>query len=269
MHKLSLSQAWDECRMVLARDGRLYVAVALALVVLPQTVIGMIAPRTPGGITPVIWVLLVVTILIGLIAQLALNRLAIGPSTTVGAAIGRGLGRMPVLLAGLVMLMVAIFIILIPVVLLLAGIGVVGAPKSGEGPTVTVVFLILVITTFSFAIFQLMTPVAAAESGGPIHLLNRSWHLAHGNYWRLFAFIVIVFIGLLVVLLAGQFALGAMIAAMLGPPDVGTLSQLLISLATALIQAVFTVVFAVMLARIYVQLSQPGGVQPSVPSSGI
>jgi hypothetical protein len=79
---------------------------------------------------------------------------------------------------------------------------------------------------------------------------------------------VVVFIGLIVVLLASQFALGAMIAAMLGPPEMGTLSGLLISFLAALIQAVFTVVFSVMLARIYVQLAGNGAVQPSVPSSG-
>jgi hypothetical protein len=242
--------------------------VALALVVLPQTVIGMIAPRTAGGITPAIWALLAVTLLIGLVAQVALNRLAIGPSTTVSAAIGRGIGRMPVLLGSIAMLIAAIFIILIPVVLALAAIGLLGGSNAGQEPTVTVVFLIILVTTLCYAVFQLMTPVAAAENGGSIHLMTRSVHLARRNYWRLFSFVVVVFVGLIVVLLASQFALGAMIAAMLGPPEVGTLSGLLISFVAALIQAVFTVVFSVMLARIYVQLAGTGAVQPSVPSSG-
>ena len=35
MSKLSLSRAWEETTSVLARDGRLFVAVALALFVLP------------------------------------------------------------------------------------------------------------------------------------------------------------------------------------------------------------------------------------------
>ena len=47
-----------------------------------------------------------------------------------------------------------------------------------------------------------------------------------------------------------------------------SLSALVISLVVALIQAFFTVVFAVMLARIYMQLAGASGAQPTVPKSG-
>ena len=40
MRRLSISRAWEETKSVIARDGRLLVSVALALVVLPQTIMG-------------------------------------------------------------------------------------------------------------------------------------------------------------------------------------------------------------------------------------
>ena len=128
---------------------------------------------------------------------------------------------------------------------------------------------VFIMTALCYAIFQLTIPVAAAEGGGSIHLMTRSWHLARGHYWRLLVFVLAVFVGLLVVLLAGQFGLGSMIAVALGPPDALSLSALVISLVVAVIQAAFTVLFAVMLARIYVQLAGSANAQPGVPRSGI
>jgi len=46
--KLSISRAWDETREIFRRDGGLLVSVALALIVLPAIVVGIVAPPEPG-----------------------------------------------------------------------------------------------------------------------------------------------------------------------------------------------------------------------------
>jgi hypothetical protein len=56
------------------------------------------------------------------------------------------------------------------------------------------------------------------------------------------------------------------VALLLGPPQPMSAAALLIGLIQALVSAGVTTLFAVMLARIYLQLS--GGSQPSVPRSG-
>ena len=269
MKKLSLSQAWDESRMVLARDGKLFASVALALVVLPQTVIGLFVPRSSAEPTPIVFALLLLTLVIGFVAQIALNRLAIGPSTTVGSAIGRGVVRMPALIASFVLITIVLFLLLVVFALLLGAVGMISSPAAGQQPPASVLILIILFAAITYAIFQLTIPVAAAENGGPIRLMTRSWALARGNYLRLLGFVVLVFVGLIFVLLAGQFGLGSMIAVAFGPPEPGNVSALIISLVVALIQAAFTVIFAVMLARIYLQLAGAGEAQASVPSSGI
>ncbi|QNP44743.1 hypothetical protein H9L14_08085 [Sphingomonas sediminicola] len=42
---LSISRAWDETREIFRRDGGLLVSVALALIVLPEVVVGIVSPR--------------------------------------------------------------------------------------------------------------------------------------------------------------------------------------------------------------------------------
>src|SRR5256885_16412079 len=45
MRALSLSEAWDETKAIITRDGRLFGSVALALVALPAVLQGIVAPR--------------------------------------------------------------------------------------------------------------------------------------------------------------------------------------------------------------------------------
>ena len=268
MSKLSLSRAWEETRAVLVRDGKLFASVALALIVLPETIAGVIAPTASGQASGTTLILLAVTVLIGLVAQIALNRLAIGPSTTVGAAVGRGFARMPALLGAFVLLMIAIFIILIPIVVALSALGFISAGDVGNEAPASLLIVIVLVAALCYSIFQLTIPVSAAETGGSVHLLSRSWRLGRHAYLTLLGFVLLVFLCLTIVLVAGQFAFGSMVVALLGSPTPLSFSALVISLVLALLQAILTVIFAVMLARIYVQLAA-GDTQASVPKSGI
>ncbi|MGH6659248.1 MAG: hypothetical protein ACREBM_06310, partial [Sphingomicrobium sp.] len=98
---LSISTAWDETKAALASDGRLFVSVALALIGVPSMITALIAPQgmTIENRGP-LWVdlLLFVFMLLALVGQLALIRLALKPSITVGGAIAHGARRMPVYL---------------------------------------------------------------------------------------------------------------------------------------------------------------------------
>src|SRR6476469_7505320 len=98
MAKLSISQAWDETRAILASDGQLIAAVALALFVLPGIVLNVAVPKMPAGQMrePGAWMLIaLVVLLITLVGQLAVARLALGPHIAVGEAIAQGARRLP------------------------------------------------------------------------------------------------------------------------------------------------------------------------------
>lgn len=271
MSRLSISTAWDDTRSILARDGRLLVAVALALVVLPTVVVGLIVPANQAETEGYHGIVQLVGALIVLVGQLALIRLAIGPATSVGAAISHGARRFPAMFGSIVLLVLLFVALLTPPLLIL---GVAGAidlsdPSQLTGATAGVVLLMLVAVLALSARFMLSAPVAAAEKAGPLAILKRSWALSSGHYWRLLALLVL-FLIVAVVLMMTATVIGGIVGALVSPDrDPFTLGALVVALCTGLAQAVFTVMSSVMLARSYLQLSgAAGGAEVTVPHSG-
>ncbi|MFL6761773.1 MAG: hypothetical protein ACJ8FB_04345 [Sphingomicrobium sp.] len=272
MAKLSISKAWEETQHVLAHDGRLMASVALALVALPSALSTLINPgRMSASATPW-WVDLVtfVATVIALAGQLALIRLAIGPSITVGAAIAHGIRRMPIYFVAVLILVVALFIIAIPCVILLGALGVPlnARPIPTSGPVVLVALFYLALVIYFGVRLLMSSPVASAEDAGPIAILKRSWQLTAGHWLPLFGFLLIFIVGAILLLMAVGAAIGAVVVLLLGQPQPMSAAALSIALVQSLFSAAVTTLFAVMLARIYLQLTG-GGVQASVPSSGI
>lgn len=272
MRRMSVSKAWEDSRRILAGDGRLLIAVALGLLVLPGVVSGVVLP--PAGSEPSVAarILSLVAAFIGIIGQLALVRLAIGPSTTVGQSIAHGARRFPATLGALILLMVAIALFLIPIMMVLIAAGLIEMPTAGvqPSPSFGLAVLVLVIASLLVAVkFMLSVPIASAEDIGSFAILKRSWQMTKGNYWGLLGLEVLLLIAALALLLSAE-AVGGVIAQAIGG-DVApfTVAALILSLFTALAQAAFTVLATVMLARIYVQLARdPGQPVVSVPSSG-
>ncbi len=268
MNGLSISRAWDEAKATIAREGQLLAAVALALVVLPQIILAVVGVPTDMQATPVSQLVYIAAVLLGFVAEIALNRLAIGPSVRVADAIAQGFARvLPVFIVlAVVMLVVAIVAVLLALLLAAAGMGVL--PSAGRAPPASLILLLVLLTALATAIFQLVFPVAAMETGNPVRLFVRAVQLARGHYWRLLAFILTVFVALGVIAAAVQLGVGSVVLLVVGRPNPGSLSALLLGLVAGAVQAVFTVIVAVMQARIYVQLAGGGEAQASVPSSG-
>lgn len=171
--------------------------------------------------------------------------------------------------AAFFILAIALFVVLLVVALILRVAGVAVQPGVGGAPPRVVVIMMLIVGPLSLAICQLFIPVAAAEEGGPIRLFSRSWQLGREAYLRLLAFIVVVFVGIAIATFAAQFLLGSVLVLTLGRPVAGSLSALLLGVGLGIVQAAFTLVSAVTLARIYVQLSGHGEAEITVPTTGI
>lgn len=272
MRRLSISAAWDETRAILARDGGLLMTVALALVAFPSVVSSLISSSGTNAGTNLVWADVVAFIcsLIALAGQLALIRLALGPSITVGAAIGHGLRRVPIYFLAVLMLVVALFIVAIPLVVLLGAMGVPlnAKPIPMSTPVIAVGLLFMAIIIFFGVRLLMSSPVASAEDVGPVAILQRSWRLTADHWWPLFGFLLIFLIGAIVLLMAVGSAVGSVIVLLMGPVQPMSAAALVIALIQSLFSAAVTTLFAVMLARIYLQLTG-GGAQASVPSSGI
>lgn len=266
MAKLSISKAWDEARETLGRNASLLTTVALALFVLPGVVSEVVTPAAPPGELPKLgtWTIVtVVALLIALVGQLAVIRLAIGSRHTVGEAISHGARRAPVYF-------VATLIWILPFLLIGALLfGMVAKDPQAPPPAAALGLLLLGCVMLFFAIRMLMTsPVASAEPVGPVAIVKRSWELTRGNWWRLFAFFLLLVIAVVVAVTAVGAVAGVIAELVLGGVEPLTVGALFVALFTQLVSAAVSVVLMVMLARIYVQLAGTGAVEASVPTSG-
>lgn len=265
MRKVSISRAWDESKRIIADNGSLLVTVALALFVLPGVVSDVVSPAAAPGEFPKFgyWtVISAIAVLIALVGQLAVIRLALGSRQTVGEAIGHGARRaLPYIAASI------LWIFPFAVVGTFLARGLMGEPDNLSGGAAIGLLLLIALMLF-VAIRMLMTaPVASSENVGPLAILRRSWDLTRGNWLRLFGFFLIFLIAVLILMAAVGAVVGVLAAAVFGKLEPMTVGALLVSLVSQIVGAAMSVVFMVMLARIYVQLAGAGEAEASVPSS--
>lgn len=258
---LSISKAWEESRGLLASDGRLFSIVALALIGVPTMISGLIEPETATATTRegpgLIDVVVLIFALIALVGQLSLVRLALKPSVTVGGAIAHGARRMPVYFVTALIIGLGLLVLIIPIVAVGMASGV-EIDRTMSNFTSTMWLMLLVVCAIMvFVGVRLMmgTPVATAEQAGPVEIIKRSWALTHGVWWKLFGFMVMLLVGAIIVLIAVGAIVGSIVTVALGPIEPMSTSALVVGAVQGLFNAAFTTVFAVMLARIYVQLS--------------
>ncbi len=274
MAGLSISKAWDETKVRIAADGRLMAIVAAALIVFPGLIVEVISPaslRTDS--TGLDTILVLVSSLLALIGQLSIIRLAMAPSVSVGEAIGHGARRMPIYLVAAILLTLGFIVALIPFVAVAyaAGVPFDRANEAAflQSPVAMVLSLVYLALLIFVAIRMLMSsPVASEESAGPVRILRRSWDLTRGYWWRLFGFMVMFIIGALILVAAVNFGVSAVSVILFGAVEPMSLSALLIGLTNSIISGMVTVILAVMLARIYLQLTGREAAGASVPKSG-
>lgn len=253
MAGLSISRAWDESKDVIRTDGKLLAAVALAMFVLPGVIVALVSPAAAPGQMPEMgyWtVLSFIAVLVSLVGQLAVVRLALGPRLTVGEAIAHGARRAPAYIG-------SVFLWALPFLMLIAAlIAPYQADPDSAPPAVLFGVIALALLGMYVAVRLILTSsVASAETVGPVGILRRSWALTRGNWWRLFAALLLFLILFLIVSAAVGAVLGSIIVLVFGPPEPFSVSTLIIALISQIVSAVLTTVLMVLLARVYAQLS--------------
>lgn len=256
--KISLSQAWDEARGVLKREGRLIWPLAFAFLLLPSLIATQLLPVGPRNEpAPLALVGTLVTLLLGLTGQLAIEWLAIRPGEQVGDSIRRGLRAAPKVFAALMLVALPIALVIMP---FLPSLQAGGEPSPAEAWLMLglIALVLMVAARMLFA-----APVAVAEQPGVIGLLKRSWQLTRGNSLRLYGFLMTFVIVLGIVSFAAGRGLGVPIIAALGQPTPWSVSAILLALVTELAQIAIAVPFTVMLARLYAQAVAGEGERPA------
>ena len=265
MPKVSISQAWDETRAILARDSKLISTVALALLVLPGVAMAVFMPRdvTVAQTQQLSFLLIfLIVFIITFVGQLSVVRMAMGPHISVGDAIRHAAAR--------VLPFLGAFLLWVMPILILAAIPY-GIIRNNPGQPQLIANLgflvIMILGTFVGVRLMLIGPVATAEQGGSFTILRRSWTISSGNWWRLFGFLLIFGIGALALLWAVKEAFGTVAHLLIGNVSEMSVPGLILILVAQVLTAAIYVVLFVMQARIYVQLARNGHGEESVPSS--
>ncbi|RST30483.1 hypothetical protein HMF7854_06285 [Sphingomonas ginkgonis] len=267
MRPLSISEAWAGSMARLRSDGRLYGAVGLAFFALPDLVYSVAgassmasAQRDPGS-----FALLLLMLLLGMVGQLALARLALGGGASVGEAIRHAARRIPALIGAGFLVALPLMLPLVPILATLQGVTPNSVPSGGQTLAALAFLLWSVLVVWVAARLMLLSPVVTSEPLGPLAALRRTLALTKGRALRLFGLIVAFLIVAAVASIAISSAVGVVVVLALGRPEPWSVSALLLALVAALVQAAITVLFVLLIARIYAQLAAP---EVGVPSSG-
>lgn len=266
MAKLDTNAAWKEASAIVSANREVLFALAGVFFMLPSLALTVIAgePEIATGMTRdqivaameefysgAWWIILISAVLqvVGLMAILMLMRDRSRP--TVGEAIRAGLTSTPSYLAAQLLLVIGLS--LIGGVL----IGVAAAVSSA----LAVVLVLVVMGAIVFAVFRmlLVAPVVAVEGvRNPLRAMARSWRLTQGNFWRLFAFVLLILILFLVVVGIVMMVIGLILAlATSGEPQ-----RIIAAVFSSALGAVGVVYFAGVIAAIHRQLggSEAAGV---------
>jgi hypothetical protein len=263
MAKLSISTAWNETADFMKRESRLILPIALLMFAIPGAAFQLAMPTPPApGQPPAIgaWLLLLPVIMIaGLVGGLAISYLALHPGASVGEGLQRGLRRLlPLLLASL-LLGLGVSVLLVPFLVVAVGASTLGqAEQALTGPALLIFLLFLLVLMALWVRLMLMTPVAAAESVGPIDIIRRSWELTRGHFWRLVGMLLLIALVGFVAIIALSMVVGIFVFIIAGAPEPGSSSLILLTIVSAIIQSVFNAVLITMIARVYRQLSGSG-----------
>jgi hypothetical protein len=272
MAKLSISTAWNEAAAFVKQQPGTLFLIAFGLMVLPGMILqfllpqwmpaasmstGTGAPPDPArmmAVLPWFFLAIIPLFLLSIWGHLTINMLVLRRESVIGDAFGHAARRLLPLLGAILLLTIAACILALPVV----WIFVTGARGSHVGWGILLSFILLLAFIAFWTRLALVAPVAAAEQGGPIEIIRRSWGLTRGNFWRLLGFLILLGIVFFVVAMVVGAIGGILVALVAGPPLPGSGSGLALALLTGIVQTVWMMYLVTALARIYAQLSGGG-----------
>jgi hypothetical protein len=252
--KISIGTAYSEGAAVLRHEKRLLAPLVLALLVVPVTVSQLVQPSNPfaGPDGFGSWMAIaILALLVQLVGQMAISRLAMGWNGSLGEAISLGLRRMPAAVGGLLLYFLCLALLLVPLNMVLM-IGGAGGAQANPASALTLIAMFI-----AGPRIMLAPAIAMNERLGPWALVKRTWAASRGHYARLLGFFMLFLAASIILALAVSAVIGSLATLAFGAPEPMSVSRLLMALAGGLVQGIAATLYAAMLGRIVAQLA-PG-----------
>ncbi|MBA3897780.1 MAG: hypothetical protein H0X36_11755 [Sphingomonadaceae bacterium] len=255
---VSMNAVWDESAAFMRREAHLLVPLALATLLLGNTVGTLAQLAAPRG-DIVASLVMIAGALWSIIGQLAIAALALRPGSSVGEALKLGASRLGKLLVVALLLGAVIFVACLPLVF--------GLAKSGYNPAdpqiaahlpawaVFYTLLVIVILFWVSVRLSVLNALIVDRNPSPLAALREAFALTRGVAARLTLALILYAIVAFVVSLAVRFVLGSLflvIARGLNSPFAGAVLD---ALASGLVATGFVLVATVFLAFLYRRLS--------------
>lgn len=255
MARVTMADVWDEARAFMAREAALLVPLALATLGLASVLIDVVRPDTRDGTVPAgPWLLVLAPVLLLLLfGNLALSLLVLVPRASVAEACRGALARLWRLLAATLLVTGGLLVAAIPLVLVsalavAAGLGALGQSLAG----------VLLIAGALWAAVRLLPLVPVIAIGNPraspAAAVREAFALTRGHAGVLAGMLLVYALVSVVVLVASQLSLGALLLLVgraAGSATLGaTLLALLSAVVTSVVQGGWTVFVAVLARRL-------------------
>ena len=260
MKSVSIEDAFQSAQSFVAREWRLLIPLAFALLAVPQLAFNLLAPadlaqamvtsdfqRGMAILEKMPWLspAAIAAELITLAGALAITGLALVPRISVGEAITLGFRRLFVLVGALLLLSLAI---LVPV-------GLLGRVVPLSAVQILLLALILLLLLLALWIRLIALPsVIVASRAGPIASIRLAWELSAGAFWPLLGCVLIYSIGGWVVVMASTYVLGSMLVLLCKALGAATLGPVLAVVIATLMGSLFWAGLHILAVALYRQL---------------
>lgn len=261
--QVSVEQAFQWAQAIAVREWRLLLPVALAFFCLPGLLIDVFLPNAMQALLPAAsadpavqgraTLALLAMFVVNMAGALAVTAMALVPGISVSEAIGRALRRLPTLI-GAVLMVTAV--LLAGVLVLALALGT--AHTEAGAMQAFLLILIFVVGGALWVRFSLVTPLLVERGGGPAAVLQRSWGLTGGAFWRILGALLVYFVGGTVVLVALSSAVGALVALGAQAAGAGSVRLVLVAVLFRALAALVSTGFQLVIAGLYRQLASRG-----------
>ncbi len=263
---ISMGNVWDRTAEFLSDNLGTILPIALLAIFVPAVVSANFTELQQGATPGLALGLGLGSLLLALVTfwgQLAITALAIDPGLGKGAT-GVATRRFPAALLAMIVVLVAMFLLAIPVAVILAvnGVDLTGvAPRSmptippGAGVTLVIYGLLLLpLLLWIAARLVVMLPVVVGERVA-LPAIPRSWKLTRGMALKIVGVLLLYAIVSIVASLAATSAFGAIMYLVAGRGEDGlSLATVLTTIVGGAVSTAFTVLGTAFTAKLFVAL---------------
>lgn len=266
MKRLLIEEVFAWTQSFAAREWRLLVPVALAFLALPPLMMDLLVPQSvldtllqamqshnpqaasgPMGLVLPVMVAVLVTATFG---GLAITAMALIPGLSVGEALSLALRRLLTMLGALLVIAAGQLGVL---VLLSVIFGV--AHLVSAGAQSLLLGCVMGVSLFVTVRLVSLAPMIVTRRISAFSAIRESWHISRGGFWRILGVILVYTVGSLVVMIALNYAIGAMIALAAQAAGMKELGSALIAVFQRGVGALLALGLHILIAGIFRQLN--------------